>query len=150
MYGEYYHWDRISGVQLTLINSRIARCVTVASCDLIIIIVQAYLKTSITCLSDISYLYALWWLRIYKLCFIIIIKSEVWTTTHPLGLGLALWGTAPGDAFLERSIENRCIKKFRRPCDATCKIGHYTSSITLFPIVYSLSPAYYNFHSYDI
>ena len=41
-------------------------------------------------------------------------------------------------------------KKFRRPRDATCELGHWTSSITLFPILYSLSPVYYNFHSYDI
>ena len=41
-------------------------------------------------------------------------------------------------------------KKFRRPCDTTCELGHETSSITLFPIVYSLSPVYYNFHSYAI
>ena len=29
----------------------------------------------------------LWWLREYILCLIIIIKSEVWTITHCLGLG---------------------------------------------------------------
>ena len=29
----------------------------------------------------------LWWLRWYILCLIIIIKSEVWTITHCLGLG---------------------------------------------------------------
>ena len=34
----------------------------------------------------IVYPYPLWWLRWYILC-LIIIKSEVWTTTHCLGLG---------------------------------------------------------------
>ena len=41
-------------------------------------------------------------------------------------------------------------KKFRRPREATCELGHWTSGITLFPIVFSLSPVYYNFQSYDI
>ena len=33
------------------------------------------------------YPFPLWWLREYTLCLIIIIKSEVWTITHCLGLG---------------------------------------------------------------
>ena len=33
------------------------------------------------------YPFPLWWLRGYILCLIIIIKSEVWTITHCLGLG---------------------------------------------------------------
>ena len=33
------------------------------------------------------YPFPLWWLRGYVLCLIIIIKSEVWTITHCLGLG---------------------------------------------------------------
>ena len=33
------------------------------------------------------YPFPLWWLRGYMLCLIIIIKSEVWTISHCLGLG---------------------------------------------------------------
>ena len=33
------------------------------------------------------YRFPLWWLGEYSLCFIIIIKSEVWTIIHGLGLG---------------------------------------------------------------
>ena len=33
------------------------------------------------------YSFPLWWLRKYRLCLIIIIKSEVWTIIHCLGLG---------------------------------------------------------------
>ena len=33
------------------------------------------------------YPFSLWWLREYSLCLIIIIKSEVWTIIHCLGLG---------------------------------------------------------------
>ena len=40
------------------------------------------------------------------------------------GSQLALWRTAPGDAVLERSIENHCGKKLRRPRDTTRKLGH--------------------------
>ena len=32
------------------------------------------------------YPFPMWWLREYRLCFIIIIKSEVWTIIHCLGL----------------------------------------------------------------
>ena len=62
----------------------------------------------------------------------------------------ALWRTATGDAVLETFNWKSLYKKFRRPRDATCELGHLTSGVTLFPIVYSLSPVYYNFQSYDI
>ena len=80
----------------------------------IIIIVQTYLKILnwynacqiyfVECVSKIQhilsvihytmygvgcsvYSFHLWWLREYILCIIIIIKSEVWTVIHCLGLG---------------------------------------------------------------
>ena len=82
---------------------------------LIIIIVQTYLKTLnllknacqiyfVECVSKIKrifsvihytiygavflvYPFPLWWLREYLLCLIVIIKSEVWSIIHCLGLG---------------------------------------------------------------
>ena len=82
---------------------------------LIIIIVQTYLRTLnlwnacqiyfVECVSKIKHIFSvfqiyhiwgcvfsvypfpLWWLKEYTLCLIIIIKSEVWTIIHCLGLG---------------------------------------------------------------
>ena len=39
------------------------------------------------------------------------------------GLSVALWRTAPGDAVLERSIENRCIKKSEGPATQHANLG---------------------------
>ena len=39
------------------------------------------------------------------------------------GFSLALWRTATGDAVLERSIENRCIKNSEGPATQHANLG---------------------------